>query len=346
MPEGYWQNGLYYYYLKDHQGNTRAVINPSGTVMEYSDYYPDGMRFWTSTSNSGALPYRYNGKELEAMNGLNEYDYGARRRETGIPVWTTVDPLAEKYYGVSPYAFCAGNPIYYVDPDGMKVIYNQNENGYDISGDDVYAYLGYLQDIQNGTGSMDNMLAACNAAAQGNGNGENGTNLPTTENEVTAIGEAPKTSNQNTETSNQNKSWLYPIIGKLDGNKELDSRINPYIPSSKEINSEVDMEMQIGLLFMPTDVIGIAASTLVKMGYSATQQFLLKSILYAMEHPKAIYNGFRLGIFAAGMATSRLSNLPTSPDPSPSISPYFDFGFLLEQDLKMLIKLPQQHDQK
>jgi uncharacterized protein RhaS with RHS repeats len=55
-PEGYWQNGLYYY-LKDHQGNNRVVINSSGVVQEYSDYYPDGMRFWTSTSNSGALPY-------------------------------------------------------------------------------------------------------------------------------------------------------------------------------------------------------------------------------------------------------------------------------------------------
>jgi len=128
-PEGYWQNGLYYYYLKDHQGSTREVLRQDNTVMEYSDYYPDGMRFWTSASNSAALPYRYNGKELEAMNGLNEYDYGARRRETGIPVWTTMDPLCEKYYEVSPYAYCAGNPIYYVDPDGMKVIYNQNENG-------------------------------------------------------------------------------------------------------------------------------------------------------------------------------------------------------------------------
>jgi RHS repeat-associated protein len=258
-PEGYWQNGLYYYYLKDHQGSTREVLRQDNTVMEYSDYYPDGMRFWTSTSNSGALPYRYNGKELEAMNGLNEYDYGARRRETGIPVWTTMDPLAEKYYGVSPYAYCAGNPIYYVDPDGMKVIYNQNESGYSsytISGDDVFAYLGYLQDIQNGTGSMDNMLAACAAAAKGKGNGNAGTNLPTTEPEVTAIGEAPKTSSQNTETSSQNKSFLYPVIGKLDGNKELDSRINPFIPSSKEINNEVDMEMQISLLFMPADVVG------------------------------------------------------------------------------------------
>jgi RHS repeat-associated protein len=119
-PEGYWQNGLYYYYLKDHQGSTREVLRQDNTVMEYSDYYPDGIRFESSTSNSAALPYRYNGKELEAMNGLNEYDYGARRRETGIPVWKTMDPLAEKYYGMSPYAYCAGNPINRIDPDGRE----------------------------------------------------------------------------------------------------------------------------------------------------------------------------------------------------------------------------------
>jgi RHS repeat-associated protein len=119
-PEGYWQNGLYYYYLKDHQRSTREVLRQDNTVMEYSDYYPDGMRFWTSTSNSGALPYRYNGKELEAMNGLNEYDYGARRRETGIPVWKTMDPLCEIDYSISPYAYAHDNFINRIDPNGMK----------------------------------------------------------------------------------------------------------------------------------------------------------------------------------------------------------------------------------
>ena len=32
--------------------------------------------------------------------------------------WTTPDPLAEKYYGISPYAFCNNNPVNFVDPDG------------------------------------------------------------------------------------------------------------------------------------------------------------------------------------------------------------------------------------
>ena len=34
---------------------------------------------------------------------------------------TSTDPLAEAYYHVSPYAYCAGNPVSFVDPDGMGI---------------------------------------------------------------------------------------------------------------------------------------------------------------------------------------------------------------------------------
>jgi len=129
LPEGYYQGGVYYYYLKDHLGTNRLVINSSGAVIEKSHYYPSGMRFSPeSTSNSAALPYRYNGKELEAMNGLNQYDYGARRRGAGLPIWTAVDPLAEKYYSISPYVYCAGNPINAIDPDGEDFVITIQRN--------------------------------------------------------------------------------------------------------------------------------------------------------------------------------------------------------------------------
>jgi len=67
------------------------------------------------------------------MNGLSQSDYGTRRRGAGLPIWTSVDPLAENTPGISPYAFCYNNPVRYIDPLGMagedtgqKDIYDRN----------------------------------------------------------------------------------------------------------------------------------------------------------------------------------------------------------------------------
>jgi len=108
----------YYYYLKDHQGNNRVVINSSGTVQETNHYYPFGGVF-ASTGN--VQPYKYNGKELDTKKGLNWYDYGARHYDATLGRWFAVDPLAEKYYAWSPYNYCASNPIKFVDPNGRGI---------------------------------------------------------------------------------------------------------------------------------------------------------------------------------------------------------------------------------
>jgi RHS repeat-associated protein len=129
--EGYSQGGVYYYYLKDHLGNTRAIINSSGTIIEKSHYYPFGMRFYPeSSSNSNAIAFRYNGKEYDSMNGLNHYDYGARFYDPALGRWHTPDPLAEKYFSLSPYCYAANNPIKFIDSDGKDIlIWYKNDNG-------------------------------------------------------------------------------------------------------------------------------------------------------------------------------------------------------------------------
>ena len=61
--------------------------------------------------------YHYNGKELDMMSGLNNFDYGARQYYQ-VPVWDRVDPLCEEFYNIFPYAYCKGNPVNAVDVDG------------------------------------------------------------------------------------------------------------------------------------------------------------------------------------------------------------------------------------
>ncbi len=105
----------YHYFLQDHQGNNRVVIDQNGTVEETNHYYPFGGVFANSTS---VQPYKYNGKELDTKKGLSWYDYGARHYDAAVGRFATVDPMAEKLYGWAPYAYCYDNPIKHVDKDG------------------------------------------------------------------------------------------------------------------------------------------------------------------------------------------------------------------------------------
>ena len=114
------------YYVTDHLGSTRKVVDSNNNVKETINYYPFGseMRMQDPAQMAGDTwqPYRFSGKELDKQNGLNMYDFGARLFDVaGVPMWTSVDPLAEKYYNVTPYSYCVGDPVNKFDPDGKKV---------------------------------------------------------------------------------------------------------------------------------------------------------------------------------------------------------------------------------
>lgn len=113
-----------HFYLHDHQGNNRAVAefatlsHVNASLSQTTYYYPYGGVFGDLGSYPESQPYKYNGKEFDRMHGLDWYDYGARQYDPAIARFTSMDPLTEKYYHISPYAYCAGNPVNYVDPDG------------------------------------------------------------------------------------------------------------------------------------------------------------------------------------------------------------------------------------
>ena len=114
------------YYVTDHLGSTRMVVSSNDSIRETINYYPFGseMRMEAPAQMTGDLqqPYRFTGKELDRQNGLNWYDFGARWYDVaGVPMWTSVDPLCEKYYSISPYAYCVGDPVNKFDPDGKRI---------------------------------------------------------------------------------------------------------------------------------------------------------------------------------------------------------------------------------
>ncbi len=123
-PNGYIARDTLHYYIKDYQGNVRCVVRHDGAVVESNEYYPYGGLFATKSS---VQPYNYCSKELDRMHGLDLYDSEARWYDSLLGRTSTMDPLAEKYYSLSPYLWCAGNPVKYVDPDGRWILGNNGK---------------------------------------------------------------------------------------------------------------------------------------------------------------------------------------------------------------------------
>lgn len=122
LPNGYISfpasNHVYHFYVKDHLGNNRYVINADTKKVEQtSDYYPFGS-LYNENSNENAQRWRFGGKEVN--RSFDIYDFLARWYDPTLGRFTTIDPMTEKYVGISPYLYCENNPIRKTDADGKE----------------------------------------------------------------------------------------------------------------------------------------------------------------------------------------------------------------------------------
>ena len=104
------------YHVNDYLCSVRVVTDADGEVLERNDYSGFGKRL--ASSAGSANRYRFSGKEEQGFAGVPWQDFGARMYDPDLARWTTPDPLAEKYPGISPYVYCNDNPVNYVDYDG------------------------------------------------------------------------------------------------------------------------------------------------------------------------------------------------------------------------------------
>lgn len=89
------------------------------------------------------MRFKYYGKELDRIHGLNHYDYSAPHYDPARVEFTTMDPHAENYYSWLPYAYVGNNPMKYVDPDG-KDIWSTNDP------EEIANFLAHLQSVEAG----------------------------------------------------------------------------------------------------------------------------------------------------------------------------------------------------
>ena len=76
----------------------------------------------STTFFSLAKIYAFSAKERDVETGLSYF--GARYYSSDLSVWLSVDPMSDKYPSLSPYVYCADNPVRCVDPNGEEMIDN------------------------------------------------------------------------------------------------------------------------------------------------------------------------------------------------------------------------------
>ena len=115
---------MHVWYLKDHLGNNRVFADGTGTALRNHHYDPFGESITLTGATQSPFPtgatespYKYGEKEWS--DATSTYDFEARQFSPNFHRFTTMDPLCEKYYGISPYAYCLNNPTRFIDPLGL-----------------------------------------------------------------------------------------------------------------------------------------------------------------------------------------------------------------------------------
>ena len=90
--------------------------------MEYRyDSWKVLLKNYRNTRGNGChSPYfTFSAKEKDSETGFSYF--GSRYYNSDLSIWLSVDPMSDKYPSMSPYVYCANNPIRLVDPNGEAI---------------------------------------------------------------------------------------------------------------------------------------------------------------------------------------------------------------------------------
>ena len=112
-----------YFYHPDHLGSSSWITDRVGAAVQHLHYLPWGETYVDQKSNRfDGVRYTFSAKEKDAETGYSYF--GARYYSSDLSVWLSVDPMSDKYPSMSPYVYCANNPVKLVDPNGEEMIDN------------------------------------------------------------------------------------------------------------------------------------------------------------------------------------------------------------------------------
>ena len=153
-------------------------------------------------NSSWNAPYTFSGKEKDAETGYGYF--GARYYDSGLSIWLSVDPMSDKYPSMSPYNYCANNPVILVDPDGR-----------DIDPACITKWNNQKQEIMDTKAAVDGKISGLNAKAERRGWSEARLNRETSELKEQSASLGKTLNTMNDLENSQNTTYTLKII---DGN--------------------------------------------------------------------------------------------------------------------------------
>jgi len=111
-----------YYFHQDHLGSSAWITDSLGLAVQHLGYLPWGERHISQKTGNLSTIYTFSGKERDEETGYSYF--GQRFYDSELSFWLSVDPMRGKYPNMSPFVYCANNPIKLVDPNGMEIEYN------------------------------------------------------------------------------------------------------------------------------------------------------------------------------------------------------------------------------
>lgn len=126
--EGFFNNEDHrFYYLKDHLGSVRVIVDETQEMMSGQDYDQWGFVLEDRTFRTQDSKYKFTGKERDEEN---KYDYlYARNYNSRIGIFNSSEPIPNSSFGWSSYVYCANNSLKIIDPTGEEWYQMYEENG-------------------------------------------------------------------------------------------------------------------------------------------------------------------------------------------------------------------------
>ena len=118
-----------FFYHSDHLGGASWITDVNGKPVQHLQYLPFGEPYVNQHPAGYQERFTFTGKERDGETGYGYF--GARYMDYSLMTsFISVDRYASKYPFISPYAYCAWNPIKLIDPTGDTICYKYNNKTY------------------------------------------------------------------------------------------------------------------------------------------------------------------------------------------------------------------------